>query len=111
MLLIEGDEGKATRYNAVSPTGGARFTGVRSRGGMTAVEIAYRNNGGAPELAELRINSQTPTVVAFPATADHIAGKVTIEARLDDSDNVLTFSAVNAAGRMPLIDSINVLSP
>ncbi len=112
MLLIEGHEGNETRYKAVSPAGEARFIGVQSRGGMTAVEIAYRNSGDAPELAELRINSQMPTVVAFPATtADKMAGKVTIEARLEGADNVLTFSAANAAGRMPLIDSISVLSP
>jgi hypothetical protein len=112
MLLIEGHEGKETRYTAVSPTGGARFTGVQSRRGMTAVEIAYRNGSEAPALAELRINGQMPTVVAFPATAaDPTPGKVTIEARLDGADNVLTFSAVSASGRMPFIDSINVLSP
>jgi hypothetical protein len=112
MLLIEGREGKATRYKAASPTGEARFIGVQSRGGMTAVEIAYRNSGETPELAELRINRQMPTVVAFPATtADQMAGKVTIEARLEGADNVLTFSAVKAARQMPLIDSINVLSP
>ncbi len=112
MLLIEGPEENVTRYRAASLPEGARFTGVHSGSGMTAVEIAYLNSGDAPELAELRINGQMPTVVAFPPNAaDQTAGKVTIEARLDEADNVLTFSAVGAAGRMPRIDSINVLSP
>ena len=112
LLLIEGNEGEVTRYEAAVSAGGTCFTGVQSSRGMTAVEIAYRNGSDAPLLAELRINSHLPTVVAFPATAaDQTAGKVTIEARLDGADNVLTFSAVSPAARMPLIDSIDVLSP
>jgi hypothetical protein len=112
LLEVEGHEGTAMRYLPVSPTEEARFVGVHAGRGMTAVEIVYRNSGDAAALAELRINGQGPTVVAFPATAaDPRPGTVTIQARLDGPDNVLAFSTVGAAGRMPKIDSISVLGP
>ena len=124
MLLISGHERAGTRYNAVAEPhphpgcccgaaasmmcGQAKsFRSVKTRGGMSWIQIAYTNAGTAPALASLQINGQIETVVAFPPTGKGPTGTVTIEAALKAEDNAITFSAPEAGGLN--IDSIEVL--
>lgn len=136
MLTISGVAGKATRYEAASPTngfvggsapapcknclggasvliGGNRsltFKNVASTGKMAYLHIAYINGGNAPIIAELRVNGQSPTMVAFPSTGgEDTVGTVTVEASLMASgDNSLTFSSPCDTGIA--LDSVSVAS-
>jgi hypothetical protein len=85
----------------------ARFSKVAARSGWVRVQIAYMNPDKASRYAELRVNGQGPTAIAFPPTG-LAAGAVVVQAMLDRADdgNVLTFSADHDA--MPAIQSISV---
>jgi hypothetical protein len=74
------------------------FKGVTSRARSAYVQIAYTNGSEAPRLAELRVNGQIATRIAFPSTGDeHTVGSITVEAPLEASgkNNVLTFTSVD----------------
>jgi len=123
MLLIHGREGKLTTYaagGAGKQTAGSHgvalargepvsFTQVASRGRVARIQIAYTNPDDAPRFAELRVNGQAATRIAFPPTGGGSApGSIWIEAVLDreGAKNVLSFSAADAPG--PVIGSIAV---
>lgn len=137
MVLIKGAEGKTTRYAVSSPanelTGGAAiasceacsggksvtlggnkaltFRDVTSAGSHADIQIAYINSGQTPRFAELRVNGQTATRIAFPPTGGrNSVGEITIEADLKPSGakNALTFSSPCNPG--PALDSISVLA-
>jgi hypothetical protein len=85
------------------------FTHVSSRARIARIEIAYTNSGDATVFAELRVNGQTATRIAFPPTgSDNSAGVIWIQSLLDRSgpDNVLSFSAPCDPG--PNIESISL---
>jgi hypothetical protein len=84
-----------------------RFSKVASHAGWARVSIAYLNIDKAVRFAELRVNGQPPTAVAFPPTGP-LPGEVVVQAGFDraDDENVLIFSAGHDA--MPTIDSIAV---
>jgi hypothetical protein len=131
MLLVTGRERKAVRYTPVPPADGQEasaawcgrcaegkgaaqgkvwsFRGVMSRGGATWIRVAYTNSAEAAGLAELHVNGQTATMVAFPPTGKGGTGAITIEVdlKLGAEENTLTFSAPAAGG--PILDSILVL--
>ena len=77
------------------------------RGPWSRIRIAYRNSGNGPRYAELRINGQGPTSIAFPPAGAGV-GEISILGRLDRTGdaNVLTFSS--QSDLTALIDSINV---
>ncbi len=121
MLLVAGTDAPMTAYTPsgteeTSGNNGAvldhhpvRFTGVRSHSHMARVRITYSNPGLAPRYAELRINGQAATRIAFPPTGNgNGAGAIWIQATLDETsaNNVLTFSAVCEPG--PVIQSISI---
>jgi hypothetical protein len=83
------------------------FNHVGSRMRVARVEIAYTNPGPTTRFAELRVNGQIATRIAFPPTGSTI-GAVWIQSVLDGvgADNMLSFSAVCDPG--PVIDSISV---
>jgi Alpha galactosidase A/Alpha galactosidase C-terminal beta sandwich domain len=114
LVRVDGTELEPTAYRpdpqpprTVCHACDVRFSKVVAHGGWARVLIAYLNPDKAARYAELRVNGQGPTAVAFPPTGA-AAGAVVIQTTLDSADdgNVLTFSA----GRdiMPAIQSINV---
>jgi hypothetical protein len=80
---------------------------VAAHAGWVRVLIAYLNPDKAAHYAELRVNGQDPTAIAFPPTGP-AAGAVVIQTTLDRADggNVLTFSADHDS--MPAIETIAV---
>jgi len=117
LLVIRGREGKRTNYE-ISRRGqdGATvqkgepvvFKNVASRTRVAPVVIAYTNSGKELRYADLRVNGQVPTRIAFPPTPGSAVGVVWIEAELDreGAKNVLSFSAASELG--PSIQSILV---
>jgi alpha-galactosidase len=115
LLLIKGTDLPSTAYKPEkpeenrSPCRGCEvtFTRVAARGPWSRIRITYRNSGDGPRYAELRINGQGPTSVAFPAVGAG-AGEISILGRLDrpGDANVLTFSSTGDL--TALIDTINV---
>ncbi|MGO8787333.1 MAG: alpha-galactosidase D [Terriglobia bacterium] len=136
MLMIAGVAGEATRYEASSSAsvfvGGAApdacqgcpggksvligserslvFKSVRSTGKFAYIKVAYINGGSTTVVAELQVNGQSPTHVAFPPTSDeNTVGTVTVEASLIRSgENSLTFSCPCNAGIA--LDSVSLSS-
>ena len=118
MLVVHGSEGRMTRYrpDASSRAAASRaleknhelvFSRVSSRFPTAAIEIVYTNPGPSTRFAELRVNGQDSTRIAFPSTGG-AAGAIWIEARLDrtGAQNELHFSAICEAG--PAITSISL---
>jgi hypothetical protein len=122
MLLINGGESKLNTYpsasvtrqpvgsNGVTLTSGQQlsFSRVYSRARITQIQIAYTNPGIVPRFAELRVNGQVATRIAFPPTgSDDTKGTIWIESLLDrtGANNVLSFSAPSDPG--PTIESIS----
>jgi hypothetical protein len=114
MFIVHGSEGKFTPYD---PTGGedgrkgqeVSFIRVASRIRVARVRIAYTNADKAPRFAELRVNGQIATRIAFPPTgSDNTLGAVWVEALFDraGANNVLRFSPISGPG--PSIESIAV---
>ena len=118
MLVVKGNESKATRYEnasvetATSTTEKSEiFKDVSSALKLASIRIAYTNGDATPRAAELRVNGRIGTRIAFPSTGDeHTLGTVTIEARLEKpgANNVLTFSSMESRG--PTIAWIEVLA-
>jgi hypothetical protein len=82
------------------------FSKVASRTAWARVRITYKNSGNSPRYAELRVNGQGPTRIAFPPTGPG-PGSISIMALLDQPNaNVLRFSA--SEDTPPLIDAITV---
>ncbi len=113
LIVVRGSEGKLTRYTAANGAdtrkGEFSFTRVASRVHMARVRITYTNPDKAPRYAELRVNGQIATRIAFPPTGSGNAlGAIWIEALLDraGANNVLTFSPICEPG--PSIESIAV---
>ncbi len=112
MVIVRGSEGKLTTYAAgsgvnVRKSQEVSFTHVASRVSMARVRIAYTNPDKAPRYAELRVNGQIATRIAFPSTGSGSApGAIWVEALLDraGANNVLNFSPVCDPG--PGIESI-----
>jgi hypothetical protein len=118
LLLVLGTEMPSTAYQPDPPTTSAKnaqlmcrdcdlaFSNVASRAAWARVSITYKNPDNSPRYAELRVNGQGPTRIAFPPTGPG-PGSISIMALLDQSNaNVLRFSA--SEDTPPLIDAITV---
>ena len=115
LVLIEGKDTPGAMYKPDSSASHAdscrgcdvTFAHVAAKSGWARIRIAYRNSTDAPRYAELRINGQGPTSIAFPP-AGAGAGEISILGRLDRAGdaNVLTFSS--QGDLTALIDAINV---
>jgi hypothetical protein len=76
---------------------------------FASIQIVYRNSNTSPRIAELRVNEQAATRIAFPPTGT-VEGTVWIQAKLGEpgtsaaANSSLRFSSVT--GQAPLIDSI-----
>jgi len=123
MLLIRGSEAKLATY---TPAGVGKqeagsqavllrkgqpidFLHVASGAHMARIQIAYTNPDKATRFAELRVNGQIATRIAFPPTGNNnIVGIVTIQSLLDrdGAENELSFSSSCDPG--PAIQSISV---
>jgi hypothetical protein len=120
LLLVSGTESSMTRYepsgSGATPSSRGvvlrrhpvQFVNVQARGPMTRIQIVYSNPDSAPRYAELRVNGQTATRIAFPSTGKSGPGYIWIQSALDPgpSENELEFSAECEAG--PVIHSISV---
>ncbi|MGP8251916.1 MAG: alpha-galactosidase [Terracidiphilus sp.] len=122
LLLIAGREGPMAVYHATSANGAAdspiprasaqqhavRFDHVLGRGAVARILIAYTNPDSVPRYAELRVNDEDVTRIAFPSTGKSSAGQIWIQSVLarKGPENVATFSDVCAPG--PIIHSIVV---
>jgi hypothetical protein len=123
MLLVLGSEAKLTSYRAGGSGSQATgehgvtigkdqpldFTNVASRARIARIRVTYTNPDRGPRIAELRVNGQVATRIAFPPTgSDNTAGTITIESLLDraGANNVLSFSTSCDPG--PSIESISL---
>lgn len=120
LLLIAGVDLPMTRYvpekaaRGVADAGSVlrdhqvRFINVHAREAMARIRIAYSNPDSKPCFAELQVNGEVITRVAFPFTGRTEEGQVWIQSKLNpgDSRNVLTFSA--DCGPDPEIRSISI---
>ncbi len=122
LLLIAGEDAPMTRYEPVQAGGAggsepagtvlqghaARFANVHARGAMARIRIAYRNPDSKTRFAELLVNGEVVTSVAFPPTGENAARYVWIQAKLepDGNANALAFSTDGEPG--PVIQSISV---
>jgi hypothetical protein len=127
MLLVQGGEGKFTRYAAADalelPAGRGgvtltksehlNFMHVASGARIARIQITYTNFDKTPCFAELRVNGRIATRIAFPPTgssehSEAARGAVWIESLLDreGSNNELSFAAAEDSG--PTIEAISV---
>jgi hypothetical protein len=120
LMLVSGKESPMAQYKpsgsgatpsyrgAVLRRHPVRFANVQARAPMTRIQIVYSNPDSAPRYAELRIDRQTATRIAFPSTGRSGAGYIWIQSPLDPrpSKNELEFSAECDPG--PVIHSIFV---
>jgi hypothetical protein len=82
------------------------FSKVTSRAPWARVRISYRNAGKSPRYAQLRVNGQGPTSIAFPPAGPGTAS-ISVMAQFDRPDaNLLRFSASEETP--PQIDAISV---
>ena len=121
LMLVEGSDEPATTYRPDAPAAGAAkttaprrggevvFSRVASRAAWARVRIAYTNPGKTSRFAELRVNGNAATRVAFPPTGPS-RGEISILGLLNrpGATNVLNFSAATACDPAPAIDSITV---
>jgi hypothetical protein len=118
MLLVRGAEPEPVAYKPAG-TGGqgapldrshpVNFEHVASSARIERIQIAYTNPAKAVRFAELRVNGQVATRIAFPPTGSgHAPSVVTIQSLLDraGAKNVLSFSTVSEPG--PGIESISI---
>jgi len=108
LLIVHGAETPAATY-APKSTGehGSVFENVGSRYPVARVQIAYANGGKTPRFAELRVNGQDATKIAFPPTGgEGVLGSIFIETVMDgrEGKNRLEFST--PSGAAPAIRSI-----
>jgi Alpha galactosidase A/Alpha galactosidase C-terminal beta sandwich domain len=122
LLLITGREGPMKLYHPSLANGAAdigvsqsapqqrtvRFDYVQGRGAVARILITYANPDSGPRYAELRVNGDAATRIAFPSTGKSGAGRLWIQSVLagNGTENVLVFSEVCAPG--PIIQSISV---
>ena len=121
MLLVHGSEGRLITYKAagagkqlagsvtVQRAQPLSFTHVAATARVARIQIAYTNPDKAPRFAELRVNGQLATRIAFPPTGIvNATGTIWIQSLLDrtGAENVLTFSTPCDPG--PGIESISV---
>jgi hypothetical protein len=116
ILLVHGSEGKLTTYEPEQRTSASSaasgysltFANIASKARIAPIRIAYSNPGKQVRIAELRVNGQGATSVAFPPTGGSPDGAIWIEAVLDRTGptNVLTFSST--CDPEPLIESISL---
>ena len=118
LLLIKGADAPSNTYRPESerePGGSEQgvchgceltFTHVASSATWARVRIKYGNPDSAPRYAELRVNGQVATRIAFPATGQ-VTGEISMMALLDrhGASNVLEFSAAGG-GLGPAIESV-----
>jgi hypothetical protein len=115
LLIVRGSEEKPVHYEAngsskvAALTAGhpVNFKGVIAKADIARVDIAYKNAGKNTLLADLRVNGQTATRVAFPQTGSGL-GMVAIEALVkpNGAKNIFNFSTEDSEG--PSIESIAV---
>jgi hypothetical protein len=118
LLVVQGTELPSTPYKPERPAANSgkaplscrdcdlTFSNIASRTPWARVRITYRNPGNVPRYAELRVNGQGPTAIAFPPTGPG-PGSVSVMGLLDRTNaNVLRFSA--SEDTPPLIDAIAV---
>ncbi len=116
LIVVQGTEMQSTAYQPDPASGNSTntplmcrdcdltFSKVASRAAWAQVRITYKNPGNSPRYAELRINGQGPTRIAFPPTGSG-PGSISIMALFDLPDaNVLRFSA--SEDTPPLITAI-----
>jgi hypothetical protein len=115
MLVVRGSEGKLTTYKAaghgiaLTKDRSLSFTNVATEAKVTQILIAYTNPDKTPRFAELRVNGQIATRIAFPSTGSgNTAGAIWIQSLLDrpGAKNVLSFSTTGDAG--PSIESVSL---
>ena len=113
LLLVHGSEGKLITYKAdsagnqtpgkqsglVAKASSLTFIDVASRSRVARIQIAYTNPDKKARIAELRVNGQVATRIAFPPTGSG-TGAVWLQAEFDrpGAKNVLTFSLANDPG-------------
>jgi hypothetical protein len=83
------------------------FTHILSRAAWARIRITYKNADHAARYAELRVNGQVVTKIAFPPAGPE-SGSVSVMALLDrpGAANVLNFAAGDDLA--PVIESITV---
>ena len=119
LKLVTGTDAPAAKYLPVSAEKAAanhpelcrecvkEFEHVAVRQGWALVRISYGNSGKAARYAELRVNGQGVTSVAFPPTAA-AAGSVAVQVHLDREGNENTLVFFHQGEPMPAIQSITV---
>lgn len=114
LVRVQGEEAEPSTYKPESRTArtpcrgcDVRFVNIAPHSGWARVRIAYANPDRTARFAELRVNGQGPTAIAFPPTGT-ASGTVIVQTMLDRTDgtNAMTFSA--AGDGMPAIESISV---
>jgi hypothetical protein len=111
LLVVKGSQRRVASYQPDKDEVLCRgceltFSHVASQGGWARIDITYENREKTPRYAELRVNGQTATAIAFPSTGQE-SGTVSVMGLLDGTggNNVLRFaSSVDA----PEIKSIAV---
>jgi hypothetical protein len=110
LLVVRGTEEK---WTSVTPGSGQSFTIKTSQCDqpIVPVQILYRNADAKPAYAELRVNGQTGTRIAFPASGG--AGSVVwvqvqldLPVKNDSKANLLQFSVLS--GSSLIIESIKI---
>jgi hypothetical protein len=108
LLIVRGVETPSTTYMPKSGTGHEiAFQNVLSHSPVARVQIVYANPGQTLRFAELRVNGQDATKIAFPPTGSGF-GTLFIEAVMDgrEGKNALLFSSPSDSS--PVIRSIAV---
>ncbi|HEY3706877.1 MAG TPA: alpha-galactosidase [Terracidiphilus sp.] len=117
LVRVQGTEPEAVTYRPEASAAktacrgcAVRFAKVAMHAGWARVQIAYTNPGRTLRYAELRVNGQGPTTIAFPATGT-ASGAVTVQTMLDRAEdgNVLTFSAPNDTTPSDALPSIQAI--
>ena len=106
MIDLSGTEAMSSRYKSTSQANSSSnefaFSGVRSAGGSTAIQITYTNRTVETHVIELAVNGCFETRIAFPPTGNgKKEGLITIEAPLNRSTNGNRLQFTDS-GRRPL---------
>jgi hypothetical protein len=110
LLIVHGVESPATSYMPVlSAQHDFAFENVTSRYPVARIQIQYANAGKTPRFAELRVNGQDATKIAFPPTgSENSVGSIFIESVMDGREGRNHFSFSSSNGPAPAIRSIAV---
>lgn len=86
------------------------FENVKSSAASAYAQVAYANRSGATIVAEMRVNGQDATKVAFPPTGAGRLGVVALELNLANSSggNSIEFSAPYACAPALALDSLSI---